>query len=230
MPRSAPQPSSRQRQRSNAGAESQPTALAAGTSRDDTGKRGNLRIAVIPVCWPNRTAEDVFHNGARLGFEAVQCEMGIDSGWLRSHPPGGPEKGPWLAKRIASSELRSAPFHLNPDRPDEMLCAIKALRSKHHVEIACLYTGFQAHWLDVLVPVAQSAQALGCKAIKLDGSSACSERGKVFGHCASYREWLDVSRGRLREALAALRPYDVRLIFETHPWVITRNAQSCWHS
>jgi sugar phosphate isomerase/epimerase len=195
---------------------------------DGAGKNGKLRVAVIPASWPDRTGEEVFRISARLGFEAVQCEMGIDAGWLRSHPPHGPEKGPWLEKRIASSELRGAQFHLAPDRPDETISAIKALRSKHRVEIACLYTGFQSHWLDVLVPVAQCAQALGCKAIKLDGSSACAERGKVFGHCASYREWLDVSRSRLREALAALRPYDVRLIFETHPWVITRNAQSCW--
>ena len=38
-------------------------------------------------------------------------------------------------------------------------------------------------------------KALGCKTIKLDGSSGSSERGKVFGQCAGYREWLDVSRG-----------------------------------
>jgi sugar phosphate isomerase/epimerase len=192
------------------------------------GKKGHLRIAVINAAWPKRTAEEVFRTAARLGFEAVQCHMGIDAGWLQAHPPAGPETGPWLAKRVASCHQRGAQFHLNPDHPEETINAIKALRSEHHLEISCLYTGFQAHWLDVLVPVVRCARALGCKVIKLDGSSASSERGKVFGHCASYREWLDVSRSRLRGGLTALRPYDVRLIFETHPWVITRNAQSCW--
>jgi sugar phosphate isomerase/epimerase len=192
------------------------------------GRKSNLRVALINASWPSRTAEEVFQASARLGFEAIQCHVGIHPGWLQAHPPAGPETGLWLAKRVASCQQRGAQFHLDPDHPEETIIAIKALCSRHRLEISCLYTGFQAHWLDVLLPVAQCAQALGCKVIKLDGSSASSERGKVFGHSASYREWLDVSRGRLREGLAALQPYDVRLIFETHPWVITRNAQSCW--
>ena len=102
-----------------AGAESRSAAQAAGAGGDDAGKNGKLCVAVIPASWPDRTGEEVFRISARLGFEAVQCEMGIDAGWLRSHPPHGPEKGPWLEKRIASSELRGAQFHLAPDRPDE---------------------------------------------------------------------------------------------------------------
>ena len=191
------------------------------------GEIGKIRLSIIPACWPYRPAQEILQNAAGLGFESVQVMVGIDANWLKAHPPTGPETGRLLARRIDSSRQTGAQFHLDPDHPDEMMNAIKTLRNEHHVEIACFYTGFQAHWLDVLVPVAAAAQAVGCKTIKLDGSSASSERGKVFGHCASYREWLDISRGRLREGLAALRDYDVRLIFETHPWVITRSPQSC---
>jgi sugar phosphate isomerase/epimerase len=210
------------------GADRGPTAHTAGAREDASGTKGNLRVAIIPAGEPFRPADEVFRTSAGMGFEAVQCHMGVHDGWLQSHRPTGPETGPWLAKRIASCCPRGAQFYLDPGHLEETVRAIEALRSEHDLEIACLYTGFQAHWLDVLVPVAACAQAIGCKAIKLDASSASADRGTVFGHCANYREWLDVSRGRLREALTVLRPYDVRLIFETHPWVITRNAQSCY--
>ncbi len=202
-------------------------AQAETAGQNHPGKKGHLRVAIIPAGEPHRTADELFRTSAEMGFEAVQCVIGIDAGWLRAHPPAGPETGPLLARRIASCSARGGQFHLDPDRPDETVRAIQALCRKHRLAVSCLYTGFQAHWLDVLAPMAACAQALGCKTIKLDGSSGSSERGKVFGQCAGYRQWLDVSRARLREALAALRAYDVRLIFETHPWVITRNAQSC---
>ena len=121
-------------------------------------RKSNLRMALINASWPKRSAEEVFQATARLGFESIQCHLGIDSGWLQAHLPSGPETGPWLAKRIASTHPRGAQFHLDPDHPQETIDALQALRSRHHLEIVCLYTGFQAHWLDVLVPVARCAQ------------------------------------------------------------------------